>query len=320
MILDDKLSFNDHISLKLSKARKGIGILKKLFFLVPRDTLLTIYKSFIRPHLDYCDFIYNKPYNESFTETIESIQYNAALAITGAIKGTSKDKIYQELGLEKLSDRRWLSRLSLFFKIINTKSPPYLFSLIPMRTNPIPTRSLHNVPLIHSRTEALKNYFFPNVVIEWNKLDTTLRNSLSLAIFKKSISKSIRPRPNSIYGIFNPQGLKYLSRLRLNLSHLREHKFKHNFQDTINPICNCSLSVESTEHFFLHCLNFNQERLVLLNNLATIDNSIRSYQNQDLIDLLLYGNPRFDEKSNHLILTYSIDYIRSTKRFDDVLF
>ena len=114
----------------------------------------------------------------------------------------------------------------------------------------------------------------------------------------------IIPRPNLIYGIFNPQGLKYLSRLRLNLSHLREHKFKHNFQDTINPICNCSLSVESTEHFFLHCLNFYQERLVLLNNLATIDNSICSYQNQDLIDLLLYGNPRFDEKSNHLILTY----------------
>ena len=106
MILDDKLPFNDHISLKLSKARKGIDILKKLFFLVPRDTLLTIYKSFIRPHLDYCDIMYDRRSNGPFTCNIDSIQYNAACAITGAIKGTSRIRLYQKLGLKHLSERR----------------------------------------------------------------------------------------------------------------------------------------------------------------------------------------------------------------------
>ena len=64
--------------------------------------LLTIYKSFIRPHLDYGDVIYHQAYTASFQQKIESVQYNLALAITGAIKGTSTEKLYQELGLETL--------------------------------------------------------------------------------------------------------------------------------------------------------------------------------------------------------------------------
>ena len=90
---------------------------------IPRDSLLTIYKCFIRPHLDYSDVVYDKPNNERFTKNIESIQYNAALAITGTIRGTSREKLYQELGLEYLSSRRWFRRLSIFYKIFKTKSP-----------------------------------------------------------------------------------------------------------------------------------------------------------------------------------------------------
>ena len=66
---------------------------------LPRNFLLTIYKSFIRPHLDYSDIIYDQPNNESFCTKIECIQYNAALAISGATKGTSQTKLYNELGL-----------------------------------------------------------------------------------------------------------------------------------------------------------------------------------------------------------------------------
>ena len=127
MILDEHLNFNEHISIKLSNARKGVGILRKLYNVIPRSSLLTIYKSFIRPHLDYGDFIYDKPSNESFSKNIESIQYNAALAITGAIKGTSRVSLYQELGIEPLSSRRQLRRLSTFYKLFNSKSPSYLY-------------------------------------------------------------------------------------------------------------------------------------------------------------------------------------------------
>ena len=72
----------------------------------------------MRPLVDYGDIIYDQPQNESFCEKIESVQYRVALAITGAIQGTSHDKLYHELGLESLKSRRWYKRLRCMFKIM----------------------------------------------------------------------------------------------------------------------------------------------------------------------------------------------------------
>ena len=312
MILDEKLNFNEHLSAKLSKARKSVGILRKLFYLIPRNSLVTIYKSFIRPHLDYCDFIYDKPSNVSFTDNIESIQYNAALAITGAIRGTSRDRIYQELGLESLSARRWFRRLSVFYKIKNSKSPKYLFSIIPSSNANSITRNRANIPLLSSRTEFFKNSFFPNTIKEWNNLNITIRNSLTLSSFKNNILKIIRPSLNPVYYINNPIGLKFLTRLRLNFSHLREHKFKHNFQDTLNPLCGCSLEIESTEHFFLRCLNYANERQTLLNEISKFDSTFLLRCSSDQVNILLYGKSTFKAENNFEILSNSITYILST--------
>ena len=63
----------------------------------------------------------------SFHQKLESIQYNAYLAITGAVRGTSKEKLYQELGLESLQLRRWYKKLGMFYKICKSESLQYLF-------------------------------------------------------------------------------------------------------------------------------------------------------------------------------------------------
>ena len=97
------------------KALKGIGIIEKLSKSLPRHSLVTIYKSFVRPHLDYGDIIYDQPNNENFLQKIERIQYKAALAITDAIKGTSQNKLYSELGFESLKFRRWFRKLCTIF-------------------------------------------------------------------------------------------------------------------------------------------------------------------------------------------------------------
>ena len=86
--LDEKLHFHDHINAKILKATKGIGIIKGFWIPFPESPFLTIYKCSTRPYFDYCDIIYDQP-NLSFCSKIKHIQYNAALAITGAIKGTS---------------------------------------------------------------------------------------------------------------------------------------------------------------------------------------------------------------------------------------
>ena len=105
--------------------------MRKLNLLLPGLSLLTVYKCFIRPHLDCGDVIYDQPNLSSLANKIESVQYNAAFAITGAIRGTSKEKLCQELGFESLKDRRWLRWLCCLNKIVNTKQPAYLYDLIP---------------------------------------------------------------------------------------------------------------------------------------------------------------------------------------------
>ena len=90
LILDEQLNFTEHINSKISKCDKLIGIIKILSVSFPRNALPRIYKSFIRPHRDYADIIYDKLDNASFKNKIEKVQYRACIAITGAIQGTSR--------------------------------------------------------------------------------------------------------------------------------------------------------------------------------------------------------------------------------------
>ena len=113
--------------------------------------------------------------------------------------------------------------------------------------------------------------FFPSTVIEWNKLDQSIKNSTSISIFKQHLLRFIRPSGNSVFNCQNTIGVKFLTRLRLGLSHLREHKFKHSFLDTLNPICICGNDIETTSHYLLHCPNYFDERQTLLNTLKDID-------------------------------------------------
>ena len=131
MLLNDKQSYEHHLKSVLNKVKKTIGLLCKFQQILPRQSLITIYISFIRSHLDYDDIVYDQALNESFHKNLGCIQYNAAIAITGSIRGTSSEKHFQELGFESLKSRHWLRKLCLFYKIFHKTSPSYLFQLIP---------------------------------------------------------------------------------------------------------------------------------------------------------------------------------------------
>ena len=137
----------------------------------------------------------------------------------------------------------------MFYKIYKNKSPFYLFNLIPEKTS-YTTRNTDCIPLIKIKHNFFKNTFFLSTIIEWNKLDHTIRYAESFGIFKSNILKLIRPTPRSFFNCYNHKGIRLMTRLRLGLSHLREHKFNHNFQNCINPLCSCGMDIESTPHFF----------------------------------------------------------------------
>ena len=141
-------------------------LLRTLQSLLPRAVLITIYKAFIRPHLDYGDVFYDQVFDASLLEKLESIQYNACLALTGAIRGTSKEKIYQELGLESLQIRRWYKKLCLFYKIYKNQSPSYIYNIIPTINTHYTFRKSDKIPYFKTKHNFYKNSFFPLVIIE----------------------------------------------------------------------------------------------------------------------------------------------------------
>ena len=263
MVLDTKLDFNLHPKNVRSKVNKTIGLLHKPQNILPRQSLITIYKSFIRPHLDYGDTIYDRAYNSSFHQNIESNQYNAALAITGAIKETSEEKIYQELGFESLQQRLWYRKLCCLFEIFKNWSPGYSFQLVSLSTSRHLTRNPDNISQIRTKHNFFKNSFFPSTINEWNNLDQDIRSSESVGVFKSKILKFIRPKPNSIYNCDNPKGIRLITRLRLGLTHLRKHKFKPSFQDCLSPLCLCRNDIETSSHFLLQFPIYSNERMTL---------------------------------------------------------
>ena len=198
MFLDTKLDFEEHLKNIFSKVNKTIGLLRKLHQILPRSPSLTIYKSFIRPHLDYGDIIYDQAYNASFHQKLDSIQYNAALAISSAIRGTSKKKLYGELGLETLEKRRWYRKLCCFFKIFRYKCPKHLFNIITTSVSTYNTRNTNNIPLFKLKHNFFRNSFFPFAVIESNKPDLNIHNSESLNIFNKILLNVIRPSGSTV--------------------------------------------------------------------------------------------------------------------------
>ena len=105
LALGSKFNFNEHVNQKINKCNRIIGLMR-LSWILSRNQLHTIYKTSVRCHLDYGDIIYDKPFNDSLKEKMEKVKYFAALIITGAIKGTSRERYYKELGLEFLPDRR----------------------------------------------------------------------------------------------------------------------------------------------------------------------------------------------------------------------
>ena len=155
IFLEAQLTFEEHLKIITTKVNKTIGLLQKLQKTLSRAVLIIMYKAFVRPRLVYGDIIYDESYNERFHQKLESIQYNACLALSGAIRGSSREKPYHDLGLESLQRRR-----CLFYKIFKENKPIYLFKLIPTKKSNYNTRNTDKITLFYTKLKFFKNYLF----------------------------------------------------------------------------------------------------------------------------------------------------------------
>ena len=175
-----------------------------------------------------------------------------------------------------------------------------------------PTSTIRPFP---SRTKSFKKSFSPFSINKWNNLTVKIRNTKSINIFRKLIINE--KRENSLFSVYDPLGVKLLTRLRFQFSHRNEYKFKHGFSDTVNPICACGTEIEATEHFFLRCHLYSTQRLELFESLKKVDSNFLNLNEKDQVNTLLYGSQTNDSKcDNREILKLVITYIKATTRFD----
>ena len=331
LILDRKLSFKSHVEEKIKKTKKTIGMIKHLSKFLPINTLTLMYKSLVRPHFDYCDVIFHIPpatngcfdnVDDNVTSLntlmakIESVQYQAALSITGTWQGTSRSKLYNELGFESLSDRRSSNRVIQLFKIKNNFTPDYLrYKLTPLIIENIPNANPNKYVEKETRTCRYKNSFFPNAISSWNNIITNIEGNLNKSSIKSHILSIIRPNHKSFYDIHDPIGLRNVFQLRTELSPLHDHKFRHNFRDTPTSNCTCNLGIEDTGHFLFECILFATHRVTLA---VDVTNILRKHNLLNLannVELYLYGDSRLPLEDNKQILLATIKYVKNTNRF-----
>ena len=149
---------------------------------------------------------------------------------------------------------------------------------------------------------------------EWNTLEPEIRNAPSVTAFKHKLILKIRPLERSIYSIPDPIGVPYLSQVRVRLSKLNLHKFKHNFKDTINPFCPANDGVENAGHFFLFypsCYNYQRD-LTRISVVLRPFVQISTLSNKILLLLLLYSDKGLPSDANKHVLELTLEFIHQT--------
>ena len=249
-------------------------------------------------------------------EKVERIQYQAALAVTGAWQGSNRSKIYEELGWESLSDRRWCRRILQIHKIVSNKTPSYLKEKLPPNRRPLyGTNTYNTFHALRCRSSRYLNSFFPDAITSWNNVITHFDNVPSVGILKAHILSFVRPKNMSTFGIHDPIGVRHLFQLRVGLSSLRSHKKGHHFVDTPTDLCICNHGIEDTNHFLFTCPFHATKRAVLA---ACVTEILQKYDLNHLGNeskLYLYGHPSISTFDNRKIILATIKYIKETQRF-----
>ena len=232
---------------------------------------------------------------------VERIQYQAALAITGACQGSSRA---DELGWETLSDRPKCRRAIQVHKIINNSTLSYLKDKLPPNCREIFSGNIRST--FHDR-----NSFFRDAIASWNIFMEVFkyREVPSLGVLKNDILSLIRPESKSIFKIFDPVGLRFLFQLRVSLSPLRGHKWCHSFIDTPSDICHRNQGVEDTNHFLFTCTSYVTQRAALMSSVNEILHKVRLNHLENQSKLYLYGDSSMNNSDNKKIILSTIKYI-----------
>ena len=156
---------------------------------------------------------------------------------------------------------------------------------------------------------------FIEAINRFRSADLNFFLNLCLGIFKTTFLKTIRPSVNSCFGILDKKGTALLTKLRVDFSDLRAHRFKHKF-NCPSLVCKYELGDETNLHFLLHCSRFSIQRRDLLAKVNYLIPYVNTFPDEEITIFLLYGDKSFKRDIIQTILTTTISCILTTKRFN----
>ena len=288
--LSQRCDWHNHIDFIKEKAWSRMNLLRMLKFTIDRISLETIYFTYIRSLLEYADIIWDNCLQQECNE-IEKIQLEAGRIVTGSTKLVEINKLYKELGRLKLSERRDLHKLFLFFKIDHGLAPLYLSNLLPPHVEDVTSyrlRNAENYVGIHANTRTYADSFLPSTIQAWNNLPDSIRSSDTLATFKHLLTQDTPKVPK--YYFCGDRFYQVLhTRLRTECSSLNQHLHKRNLVG--NPYCICG-EVESNTHYLLTCPRYTHMRDEMVTSISQITNLTIT------TDVLLFGTDEVSDEVN----------------------
>ena len=302
--------WSHHIDYIVKKTSKMICALRKLKYLLNRNTLDKIYKMFIRPHFEYACEVWDGCFIEQ-SNKLERLQMEAARIVTGLPKYTPSRYLYYETGWELLSERRRKRKLCLFYKINQDIASTFLKELLPPSVghkNRYNLRNSDNYCLPFTRLRHSTLSFVPSTIKLWNSLSTDIRESPSISAFRSKLTSNQNIAPHYFsYGIRKLNVIH--TRLRYTTSTLNYDLYRINIKT--DPVCQCGFPCENAVHYFLDCPLYIQQRKTLFAGLKNVlDNRIPLD-----INLILYGNTDLSLCDNEHLFKLVHLYIGQTKRF-----
>ena len=310
LIITSNLSWSAHINEIATRARRRLGVLKLLKYRVSRKVLEQCYFAYVRSVFDYADILYDNC-TDNDKNILRNIHMDAARLVTGAKKGTHTEAlIHNELGWETLEERRESHKLTMLFKVIHDKTPPYLKSVLPkMHSENVRLNRKYTFNSYSHKTSSFGNSFFPSTIGLWNGLTNEIRLNTNLNSFKRLLKANIIHKPpDHFYYTHHARNLSIIhTQMRLNCSNLKNDMFTMHISDS-RRCPNCNYVREDSSHFFIHCnayATIRNDLVVLCQNLG-IQLTARN---------LLYGSDSLNLQQNKNLFTEVLNFIKNSKRF-----
>jgi hypothetical protein len=277
----------------------------------------------VRPIIEYGGALFDKS-PDIHTKPLDKVQREAGLVCTGAYKHTKNVKLMEVLGWDTLEVRREFQRTTLMYKIQNNLAPPYLADICPPLVGEVSRfnlRNAENIALPPAKATSYVNSFIPSAIRLWNGLNKDIKQSDTVDSFKYRLRKNKGITKNKLYPKFNGSKAVNHTRMRLGLSGLKAQRYDYNHVDS--PKCDfCGARKEDPMHYFLQCRTFGTMRTILLHDVENLYRSkhlnldlSRTIVKKELVQHLLCGDSRLNERENRELFLMVQQFISSSKRF-----